>query len=228
MRRYLFLILLLIALLLASALLGVFFLTVKPTKLNDVEITEYQGEKLSPISDIYDNAINGTQYLNVTTYRLSVYGLVDRNLTLTYSDVLENYKHYQKVVTLYCVDGWWATILWEGFLVKDLLDQAGVQPNAKVLIFYAADGYSTSLPIDYIINRSIIIAYKMNGVTLPAGKGFPFQLVAEDKFGYKWIKWITRIEVSNNTKYLGYWEQRGEPISGDLNSTFPGEVAVAP
>jgi DMSO/TMAO reductase YedYZ molybdopterin-dependent catalytic subunit len=228
LKKHLFLILLSISLILASALLGVFILSVEPTKLNDVEITEYQGKKLSPISDIYDNAINGTQYLNVSTYRLSVYGLVDRNLTLTYSEVLENYKHYQKVVTLYCVDGWYAKILWEGFLLKDLLDQAGVHPNAKALIFYAADGYSTSLPIDYIINRSIIIAYKMNGVTLPVEKGYPFQLVAEDKFGYKWIKWITRIEVSNNTKYLGYWEQRGDPNSGDLNSTFPGEVAQSP
>lgn len=61
-----------------------------------------------------------------------------------------------------------------------------------------------------------MIAYKMNGVVLPPERGFPFQLVAESKYGYKWIKWITKIEVSNNTNYLGYWESRGFPNSADL------------
>ena len=49
-----------------------------------------------------------------------------------------------------------------------------------------------------------------------AERGFPFQLVAESKFGYKWIKWITTIELSANTDYLGYWESRGYPNDGDL------------
>jgi DMSO/TMAO reductase YedYZ molybdopterin-dependent catalytic subunit len=53
------------------------------------------------------------------------------------------------------------------------------------------------------------MAYSMNGVTLPVERGFPFELVAEDKLGYKWIRWITRIEVSDNPDYKGYWESRG-------------------
>ena len=62
-----------------------------------------------------------------------------------------------------------------------------------------------------------MIAYKMNGVVLPPERGFPFQLVAESKYGYKWIKWRTAIEVSNNTDYLGFWESRGF----DTNATLP-------
>jgi DMSO/TMAO reductase YedYZ molybdopterin-dependent catalytic subunit len=49
----------------------------------------------------------------------------------------------------------------------------------------------------------------MNGVVIPPERGFPFQLVAESKYGYKWIKWITTIELSDNADYLGYWESRG-------------------
>ena len=55
----------------------------------------------------------------------------------------------------------------------------------------------------------IIIAYKMNDIILPSERGFPFQLVAENKFGYKWIKWIVRIELSDDLTHRGYWESRG-------------------
>ena len=55
----------------------------------------------------------------------------------------------------------------------------------------------------------------MNNVTIPPEYGFPFQLVAESKWGYKWIKWVTKIEVSNDTNYTGYWESRGYTNGGD-------------
>ena len=77
------------------------------------------------------------------------------------------------------------------------------------MIFRCADGYSTSLPLDYVVDRDILLAYKMNGVDLPPERGYPFQVVAEDKWGYKWAKWVTAIEVSNDTDFRGYWEQRG-------------------
>jgi DMSO/TMAO reductase YedYZ molybdopterin-dependent catalytic subunit len=101
-------------------------------------------------------------------------------------------------------------------LVKDLLEPAGVNPNATTVIFYAYDGYSTSMPLDYIDDNNILIAYKMNNVTLPPERGFPFQLVAESKWGYKWIKWITTIELSDNKNYRGFWESRGYPNEADL------------
>jgi DMSO/TMAO reductase YedYZ molybdopterin-dependent catalytic subunit len=118
------------------------------------------------------------------------------------------------------VEGWNVTLLWEGVLVKDLLDEAGILPIANTVIFYALDGYSTSLPLDFIIDNNIMIAYKMNNVTLPPERGFPFQLVAESKWGYKWIKWVTAIEVSNNFQYRGYWESRGYSNNADLNEYF--------
>lgn len=68
----------------------------------------------------------------------------------------------------------------------------------------------------YIIDNNIMIAYKMNGIVLPPERGFPFQLVAESKYGYKWIKWITKVEISDNVNYLGYWESRGFPNSADV------------
>lgn len=198
----------LVAVLLVT-LIVVGFLLVPPQILYPTEVRNYQGQNLSSISNVYENAIKGTQFINQTTYRLTVTGLVNKSLSLSYDDVVNGHQKYQKVVTLHCVEGWSATILWEGVLVKDLLQQAGVAAGAQVVIFTAADGYTTSLPLDYLSNNSILLAYKMNGLVIPPERGFPFQLVAESQFGYKWIKWVTAIEVSDNVNYRGYWESRG-------------------
>ena len=194
--------------------------TDKPQELEPVEITEYEGEKLSSINDFRENSIKGPQHVNVADYSLNITGLVENPKTYSYDEVINDYQHYKKVVTLDCVEGWSVTLLWEGVLVRDLIDASHTLPEAKVVIFHAHDGYTTSLPIDYITNNDILMAYKMNEVTLPPERGFPFQLVAESKWGYKWIKWITEIELSDDVNYEGYWESRGYSNSADLDEPF--------
>ena len=94
-----------------------------------------------------------------------------QNVTVfTYDDVVSKHAHYQKVVTLHCVEGWEVTALWEGVRVKDLLQDAGYNESAQVVIFYAQDGYTTSLPLSYIVDNNIMIAFKVNGLILPASK----------------------------------------------------------
>jgi DMSO/TMAO reductase YedYZ molybdopterin-dependent catalytic subunit len=190
------------------------------TDLEPVEVREYRGERLSSIADFRENSIRGPQHVNASTYTLTVDGLVEEREEYSYDGLVERFPHYRKVVTLYCVEGWDVTILWEGVRVRDLLEEAGVRPGANTVIFYAADGYSSSLPLDYIKERDILLAYAMNNVTLPADRGFPFQVVAEDRWGYKWVKWVTRIEVSGDADYRGYWESRGYSNNGSLDRSF--------
>ncbi len=187
------------------------------------EIREYEGADLSSINDFRENSIKGPQEINVDSYMLRITGLVKNSTNYTYDEVLNTYQHYKKVVTLDCVEGWSVTILWEGLLLSELLTEAEPLADAEVVIFHAYDGYTTSLPIDYIIDNDILIAYKMNDVVLPPERGFPFQLVAESKWGYKWIKWITEIELSDDVDYRGYWESRGYSNSADLDDSFFGE-----
>jgi DMSO/TMAO reductase YedYZ molybdopterin-dependent catalytic subunit len=205
---------------LVTAFAGVWFLRNQsadgPSPLDSVEVREYNGQRLSSTTDFRENSIKGPQFVDNESYRLTITGLVDSEKVYTYADVIDSYQHYEKVVTLYCVEGWDVTILWEGVLLKDLLDEVGVMPTATVVIFHAYDGYSTSLPLDYIVSNDILMAYKMNGITLPPERGFPFQLVAESKLGYKWIKWITAIELSDNEDYRGYWESRGFSNEADI------------
>ena len=182
-----------------------------PRILYPQEIREYEGQDLSSIGNFRENSIRGPQQVNVSTYRLTITGLVNQTVEYTYDEIINGFQKYRKIVTLHCVEGWSVKILWEGILLKDLLKEAGIGPEAQIVIFRAYDGYSTSLQLDYLMEKDILLAYKMNGLSLPAERGFPFQLVAESKYGYKWIKWITEIEVSDDTDFRGYWESRGFP-----------------
>ncbi len=195
------------------------YISPKPVQLSSVEINEYQGEKLGSINDFRENSIKGVQYIDEDEYRLDVHGLVAHPKNYTYNEVLD-FPSYEKVVTLNCVEGWSVKVLWEGILMEDLINEAKPDENAKVVIFRAADGYSDVFPIDYLVDNNIILAYKMNNVTIPPERGFPFQIVAESKWGYKWVKWITEIEFSDDENYLGYWENYGYSKNGDLNRSF--------
>jgi len=187
------------------------------------EVTEYEGKDLSSADDFRENSIKGPQEVDLETYTLTVTGLVDEPMEFTYDEVIEGNEAYEKVVTLNCVEGWSVDILWEGLLLSELFETAGVQDDATVVIFRCADDYSTSLTLDYIQDNEILMAYKMNSVDLPTERGFPFQLVAEDKWGYKWAKWITEIELSDDETFEGFWESRGYSGKGDLENGPRGE-----
>jgi DMSO/TMAO reductase YedYZ molybdopterin-dependent catalytic subunit len=189
-------------------------------ELEPVEIRQYEGKDLSSINDFRENSIKGPQHIDMEKYKLKITGLVEHVGEFTFEDVVDKHQKYEKVVTLRCVEGWSATILWEGILVRELIEGVGALDEAEVVIFHAYDGYTTSLPIEYILNENIIMAYKMNHVILPPERGAPFQLVAESKWGYKWIKWITEIELSDDIDYLGFWESRGYSNEADEDEPF--------
>ena len=184
----------------------------------ETEATEYLGVKLTSINAQRNNALAGTQVINKDTYTLTVDGLVNKTLTLTYGD-LQAYPQVSRLATLPCVEGWSFIAKWTGPALASILDDAGVKPEAKILIFYTADSPSgyTSLDLSYIRDKNVIIALRLNDITMPQDRGFPFQVVAEGKLGYKWAKWVTRIEVSDNENFRGYWESRGYSNSADSN-----------
>ena len=143
-------------------------------ELEGVEVREYKGENLSSINDFRENAIKGQQYVDVENYILNVTGLVEKPASYTYDEVIEDNDNYQKVVRLNCVEGWAVNLLWEGVLVRDIIEQSKALPGAKVVIFHAYDGYTTSFPLEYVMDNDILIAHKMNDVM--------FNLLAAGRF----------------------------------------------
>jgi len=186
------------------------------------EVTEYQGIRLGSTKDFRENSIRGVQKVDPATYRLVVNGLVDKPLSLSLEKA-GKLPRSKKVVRIDCVEGWSVTALWEGFLVFDLLKLAGPKPAAKIVIFHAVDGYTTSLPLDDLRSKKILLADTINGIVLPPANGYPFQLVAEAKWGYKWIRWVNRVELSDNLGYKGTWERQGFSNRGDADGPMFGD-----
>jgi DMSO/TMAO reductase YedYZ molybdopterin-dependent catalytic subunit len=179
------------------------------------EIKDYQGKLLSPAVGPRDNSISGVQQIDIRSYRLKISGLVAKELDLTYDEVLAHDK-YTRLITLHCVEGWTAQVLWEGVLLDDLIKLANPDLSVNTVIFHASDGYTTSLPYAEIKQIQMILAFNANGIALPPEMGYPFIVVAESKYGYKWARWVTEIELSSDPSYKGYWESRGYSNQGDL------------
>ncbi len=203
-----------VATLLAVALLAACAPASTGGALPGVEIRDYQGQRLDSVNDFRENSIKGPQHVDISTYVLTVDGLVSSPATYTYDQVLSRETTYTKVTQLDCVEGWSVKLLWEGVLLSDLIDRAKPSEAATAVVFHAVDGYTTSLPLQTVRDSKILMAYKMNGIRIPDERGFPFMVVAEDHWGYKWAKWVSGIELSGDPNFLGYWEQRGYSQTG--------------
>lgn len=188
-------------------------------RYRDGELQEYEGTRLDPAVGPRDNSIAGVQDVDMTSYVLTVDGLADAPADYTYDAVLAMPSE-QRLITLYCVEGWDATILWEGVLMRTLLESVSPQADANTVIFHATDGYTTSLPLSEILENDLMLAYNANGIALPPEMGYPFIFVAEDKWGYKWARWVNEIELSNDASYKGYWEGFGYSNGADLDESF--------
>jgi DMSO/TMAO reductase YedYZ molybdopterin-dependent catalytic subunit len=186
--------------------------------VGEIEATEFQGEKLTPISQQGNNALAGTQDIDRVTYELIVDGLVENPMKLNYDQLL-SYPQESWLMKFNCVEGWNFTAKWTGPQINSILNDAKVKPEAKIIIFHTTEvpeGYS-SLDLDYIRDNNILLALKLNDVTLSPERGFPFQVAAKSKFGYKWAKWVVRMELSSDTSFRGYWETAGYNNDADEN-----------
>lgn len=184
-------------------------------RYSELEIREYEGIRLDPSVGPRDNSIAGIQNVDLEGYTLKITGLVKEEQSLTYQDVMAM-PAVEKLITLHCVEGWEATVLWKGTSIGELIQLAESDLKADTVIFHCVDGYTTSMPLADILDRNMILAYSSNEIALPPALGFPFIVVAEDKWGYKWARWVDAIILSSDTEYKGYWEERGFGNGADL------------
>ena len=184
------------------------------------ELKEFNGVKLSSLSEFRENSIKGPQDVNIENYRLEIYENGVLKKEYKYDEILNKFEPQKRIITLFCVEGWDTKVLYEGVKLLDVLKDSQVSLDYKILIFTGVDGYKTSLEKDFVLNNEILIAYNMNGITIPKENGFPFVLIGENKWGYKWIKWLQKIELSNDEYFRGYWESRGYSNSANLNEPF--------
>lgn len=168
---------------------------------------------LTPVADFYVQHFQSAPQVNVDTWQLIIDGLVDHPMTLDYTAIL-SLPRAEFMRTLECIGNpvggnQIGNAQWAGFWLADLLAQARPQAAANRVRFAAADGYETSVALDWIMVPDVLMAYEMNGEPLTPAHGFPLRIFMPGLYGQKMPKWITRLEFIADAGHLGYWEERG-------------------
>lgn len=155
-------------------------------------------------------------------YRLVIDGLVERPLALSLAELRA--RPAQSQITKHdCVEGWTSIAEWTGVRLETLLDEAGLKPEARYIVFHCFDAldqredgdrYYESIDLIDARHPQTILAWAMNGETLPVPYGAPLRLRVERQIGYKHAKYIKRIEAVESFAHIGggkggYWEDRG-------------------
>jgi DMSO/TMAO reductase YedYZ molybdopterin-dependent catalytic subunit len=142
-------------------------------------------------------------------YALQVDGLVASPRSFTY-DELRALPQAHQVSTFHCVTGWTVhDVRWSGIRFRDLLDLVQPLPTAKALRFVSLEvPYDDSLTLDQVELHDVMLALDLDGQPLSRPHGSPARVVIPEMYGYKGVKWLTRIEVLDHQP-TGYWEGLG-------------------
>ena len=181
--------------------------------LTSASFTSYDGTETSahhgftaPITPnnehyvVTQNPVDPTPNLDV--WRLEVTGLVGSPGTHTYEQ-LKNLPSTSRAITLECISNGpggrlISTAIWQGVTVRTLLTgHGGAWPNARYVAFYSVDGYTVSLPLEEVLKVDALLAWQMNGVTLPNRHGFPLRVLVPGRYGEENPKWLTRVELTD-------------------------------
>jgi len=173
------------------------------------------GERLLSAEEGQERSVFGVPSIDLNTFKLEITGLVDSSYTLTWNEIGVQPETFSDTIIMYCVEGWEVWGNWEGIRVKDLLEKARIRPEGKFVLFRSADGYTTTLPVSYLVKYNAILAYNVNGSPLKVNDGFPLRLIAFGKFGYKWAKWVNSLEVIDES-HPGFWETTGFSDEADV------------
>jgi DMSO/TMAO reductase YedYZ molybdopterin-dependent catalytic subunit len=168
----------------------------------------------------------------IDEWRLDIKGLVQSPFSLTYDQLLD-LDAVEQIHTLECISNYVggnliSTALWTGVPLRDLLDRAQVKTGAYDVAFTSVDGYTDSIPIAKAMEDRTLVAYLMNGKTVPQDHGYPARMLVPNIYGMKNVKWIRTIEVVNYD-FIGYWQQQGWSDSANINTNaridLPGRNA---
>lgn len=177
--------------------------------------------------------------VDAATWSVRVHGLVERETTLTYAELVE-LPMIEQYVTIACVSNEVGGDLvgnakWTGVRLRDVLDLAGVRPEATQLVGRSVDGFTAGMPTAWVMDpaREPLIAVKMNDEVLPRAHGFPARLIVPGLYGYvSATKWLAELELTTWEAFDGFWIPRGwakdAPILTQSRIDVPRNRATVP
>jgi DMSO/TMAO reductase YedYZ molybdopterin-dependent catalytic subunit len=178
-------------------------------------------------------------------WSLTVTGMVDREVSISFADLIAK-PLVQHVTTLTCVSNeiggdLIGNAVWQGYPIRELLAEAGVQPGADMVLSVSEDHWKAGTPLSALTdpNRLALLAVGMNGEALPVEHGYPVRMVVPGLYGYvSATKWVRELKVTTFAQDEGYWTPLGWAALGPIKtasridvprkrSVAAGQVVVA-
>ncbi len=147
-------------------------------------------------------------------WRLTVEGMVDRPGAFSLAQ-LKSYPSRTQITQLACEEGWSYVAEWTGVPLSQVLEAAGIQSRARYVVYYSIDpGWWDSIDMGDALHPQTYLAYGMNGGDLPVGNGGPLRMRVPRQLGYKSVKFITRLAVTDDLKKFGKGLGSASPEGG--------------
>lgn len=150
----------------------------------------------------------------VANWNLRIHGEVERPIVLSYEDLL-NLDQVHIICDVHCVTGW--TLLdssWTGVRLGTIMDRVKPSRSGGFIIFEAAEGYTSNVPISDARKENVLLAHSFFGEKLQRAHGAPVRVVIPDRYFYKSAKWIEAVKVTSRDE-PGFWESKGYSNSAD-------------
>jgi DMSO/TMAO reductase YedYZ molybdopterin-dependent catalytic subunit len=147
-------------------------------------------------------------------WRLRIHGEVEKPAVLSYQDLLD-LDQVNITCDIHCVTGW--TLLdsqWRGVRLATIMDIVRPKKNGNFIIFEAAAGYTSNVPISDARKENVILAHSFFGEKLPREHGAPVRVLIPDRYFYKSAKWLEGIKITSRDE-PGFWETLGYSNSAD-------------
>ena len=186
---------------------------------------------LTPNNDFYriDTALSVPE-INVQDWELRIHGLVEREVRLSFQDLLDA-QLIESHVSLTCVSNPVGGNLagnakWLGMPIRDVLKMAGPKDGADMVLSTSIDGFSASTPLEVLQDdRDAMLAIGMNGEALPLEHGYPVRMVVPGLYGFvSATKWVVDLEVTRFADSQAYWTRRGWSERGPIKTMARVEV----
>jgi sulfite oxidase len=212
--------------------------------LKTLPTTEQQKKLLTPEGLFLTQNLEALPKIDVENYRLAVTGMVKKELSLSFEDIVEEFPKvsaFAKVPGLYePADGFSnseevRTVKFAGIRLRHVLLAAGVNPDTQFVALSGLDdepangqgnGFAALLPIRKALSPEVILAYEMNDEPLPIGQGFPLRVIVPDNDSALSVKWITEIRLLAEAKQEPAEQSKARPVKVDSLPEAPAVIAV--
>jgi DMSO/TMAO reductase YedYZ molybdopterin-dependent catalytic subunit len=166
--------------------------------------------EMAPLNEAYKRLQAG----GFADWRLTVDGMVDRPASFSL-DQLKSYPSRSQITHLACEEGWSYIAEWIGVPLSHVLNTVGVQPQARYVAYFSIDtDWWDSLDMADALHPQTFLAYGMNGNELPVGNGGPLRMRVPRQLGYKSVKFITHLTVTDTMKGFGKGLGSASPEGG--------------